>query len=42
MTPEEKRRYSRSFPVYVGVDMGKRTHLFVGEWSDGRRTADPP
>jgi transposase len=38
MTPDDKLIYARSFPVHVGVDTAKKTHVLVARGPDGRRT----
>jgi len=37
MTPDQKRQFARGFPVHVGVDTGKRTHVLVARGPDGLR-----
>jgi transposase len=42
MTPDEKRAYAQSFPVHVGVDTAKQTHVLVARGPDGRRSKPVP
>ncbi|HEY0778977.1 MAG TPA: hypothetical protein VGD56_13485 [Gemmatirosa sp.] len=37
LTPDQKHAYARAFPVHVGVDTGKRFHVFVARGPDGTR-----
>ena len=38
MTPDDKYLYARTFPVHVGVDTAKKTHVLVARGPDGRRS----